>query len=192
MDLDQRPRANDRLLLRFRVDDTGIGIPGETLELIFDAFTQADGSTTRKFGGTGLGLAICKRRVTMMGGTIEVRSEFGRGTSFAFSVLAARSEGTESEKLAEVFEGRMRVRVLIVDDHATSRGVLERMLGRWGMTPTAVDTLRAGFEAITGSQAEAKPFELVIIDATQLEIDGGATVARLEAGLQEGTPIIMM
>src|SRR6202040_282481 len=127
-------------ILHFTVSDTGIGIPLEKQKVVFEPFTQADSSTTRKYGGTGLGLTISSRLVAMMGGKMWVESQPGSGTHFHFTaeleVADAQAVKVGTIAPAEILRG---VRVLVVDDNRTNRGILEGMLKRWEMKPTSVE-----------------------------------------------------
>ena len=129
----------DGVHLKFSVSDTGIGIPVDKQQDIFEAFSQADGSMTRRYGGTGLGLTICTRLVTMMGGAIWVESQLDQGSTFHFTLRLAvqdspslRSDPLQPEQLRDLH-------ALIVDDNFTNRSVLNGMLTRWGMKPTEVE-----------------------------------------------------
>ncbi|MGB8167713.1 MAG: PAS domain S-box protein [Chthoniobacteraceae bacterium] len=149
--------------LRFRVTDTGIGIPAEVQGSLFQAFVQADGSTTRKFGGTGLGLAICKQLVQQMGGEIGVESEVGKGSTFWFTAQLAKQTGKAALRTprAEL----KHKRVLIVDDNATSRQILNHLTNAWGMANQQAAT---AFEAMTilgRAAARGQPFDAVVLDA---------------------------
>ncbi|HKX46311.1 MAG TPA: ATP-binding protein, partial [Planctomycetota bacterium] len=128
--------TDERVTLAFSVRDTGVGIPADRLEAIFESFTQADGATTRKHGGTGLGLTISRRLVGMMGGELGVQSQLGCGSTFGFRIELARGErpaeageGPSATALHATLQGR---RVLVVDDNATNRRVLQARLGGWG------------------------------------------------------------
>jgi signal transduction histidine kinase/DNA-binding response OmpR family regulator len=162
-------KVGERIHLRFKVHDTGIGIPAENHALIFEAFAQADGSTTRKFGGTGLGLTISARLVRLMEGEIQVQSEPGHGSCFQFTICF--SLAGVAEPLDTPDQSIQGVRVLIVDDNATSRHVLADLLTRWNMKP---ESLENGWEALAVLRREAKssPFALVLADAHMPGMDG--------------------
>ncbi len=177
--------------LHFSVSDTGIGIPKEKQEKIFEAFTQADGSTTRKYGGTGLGLTISKRLVELMGGHLRVESEPGKGSTFHFTVRCGISQQAAPRVQAVAPVELAGVRVLIVDDNATNRRILEEVLQRWQMKPTAVDSGWLAFKALEGAQARGEPFNLVLLDCQMPEMDG-FTVARCIRDSQSLTQPVMI
>jgi len=174
-----QPRP-DEVVLHFAVSDTGIGIPVEKRGLIFEAFTQADGSTTRRFGGTGLGLAISAQLVTMMGGKIWVESEVGKGSTFHFTVRFGTSSQSSRASLPLV-AGKLRgLPVLVVDDNPVNRRVLEEILRRWEMDPSVV---ASGPEALAKMQTAAeagRPFALILVDAQMPLMDGFDVAARLK------------
>jgi CheY-like chemotaxis protein len=154
--------------LRFSVRDTGIGIAPEKRQAIFGAFTQADSSTTRRYGGTGLGLTISMHLVQMMGGIIWVESQPGRGSTFYFTVQAGRGGNTPGAVPTDrkLLKG---VPALIVDDNQTNRRILFENLSRWGMRPVEAES---GSAAIRLLDSEAASFPLVLTDVHMPEMDG--------------------
>ncbi len=158
--------------IHFTVTDTGIGIPANKLESIFDSFEQADMSTTRQFGGTGLGLAISSRLVELMGGRIWAESEPGRGSGFHFTVKfsLAAERPSEAQPPQTVFPHD--VRALIVDDNATNRLILNEMLSNWGMQATSVATVAEGLAALRAAYDARQPIHLVITDCHMPGEDG--------------------
>ncbi len=173
VDVDPRDvGVGDTACVHFAVEDTGIGIPKDKLDLVFESFSQADASTTREFGGTGLGLTICRRLVEMMGGEMGVESELGVGSTFRFTVEAevAPSERRvflRSEQPA--LEGR---RVLIVDDNDVNREILGRLSARWRMRPDAVRSGPAALDAFARAAEEGHPYDLVLLDMQMPGMDG--------------------
>ncbi len=180
-------------LIRFTVADTGIGIQQNKLGYIFEPFSQADASTTRKYGGTGLGLTICARLVSVMGGTIAVRSEVGHGSSFSFTVFLRDGEGTSlaAEVLAPP-EALRDLKVLIVDDNLTNRRILDRMLGRWGMRPTTADGSEEAMTLLLRAQHAGDRYRLVLTDMNMPDTDGFGLVENIRANLELTPPTIMM
>jgi two-component system sensor histidine kinase/response regulator len=157
--------------IRFSVTDTGIGIPKDRLDGIFESFTQADGSTTRKFGGTGLGLAISKQLVEMMGGRIGAKSEEGKGSEFWFTaVFEKQTEGREIKFVApDDIKGK---RVLTVDDNATNRYVLREQLKSWGYRFGEVSSGMRALKELRLAVDSKDPYEIAILDMEMPEIDG--------------------
>ena len=121
-------QATEKVCLRFSVTDTGIGIPPEKQKAIFDAFSQSDGSTTRKYGGTGLGLSISSQLVELMEGRVNVESEVGRGSTFSFTARFGLQNGTAAEPSQARLQDIRNLRVLAVDDNPTNRRILEDTL----------------------------------------------------------------
>ena len=180
------------VVLGFLVADTGIGIPRDKQELIFEAFAQADGSTTREYGGTGLGLSISAQLVGLMGGRIAVESEPGRGSRFRFSVRfgKAPARARAADRLPAQLRG---LRVLVVDDNATNRRILEEVLTQWRMRPTAVASARAALEAMEAAAAGgAGPIPLVLLDASMPEMDGFDLAAKIQQSPRLAGASIMM
>ena len=171
----------------FVVKDTGIGIPSDRQDQLFDPFTQVDASTTRKYGGTGLGLTICKRLVELMGGRIWVESLLGEGSSFHFTLVAAATASPRRimvERAQPQLEGKT---ILIVDDNEVNRQILTKQLESWGLVPIASAD---GTQALT--QLVASPaIALVILDMQMPEMDG-LTLGRKIRESEQGLPMIML
>ena len=180
------------VVVHIAVADTGVGIPADKIQMVFGAFTQADGSLTRPFEGAGLGLAICSELLRMMGGSIWVDSGPGRGSTFHVTVrlgLAARASSPPDE----VADNFLRdVAILVVDDHAASREILADMLRHRGLVPTIVEGAEAALAAIRQAQNSASPFRLALFDARMPGGDGLglAEQARRIPGFR--APILMM
>jgi CheY-like chemotaxis protein len=175
--LDPQERHTGRVALRFAIRDTGIGIPPEKQEQIFHAFTQADSSTTRRYGGTGLGLAIALRLVELMGGRLWVESEVGRGSTFHFTALFDLPPSAEVRAVIETPQALEGLRVLVVDDNATNRRILEEMLASWQMTPVVVSDAATAMSKLQGRSVTDLPYHLVISDCQMPDVDG-FTLAR--------------
>jgi CheY-like chemotaxis protein/HPt (histidine-containing phosphotransfer) domain-containing protein len=164
-------RDDGVVTVRFSVRDTGIGIPVEAQAKIFDSFTQADGSTTRKFGGTGLGLTISRQLVEMMGGTIRVESEPGKGADFIF-VIRLR-EAAKSALLPPAPRPDLKgLKVLVVDDNRTNREILEKQLYAWGMRSRGTGGGDEALAILRASASGGAPFDLAILDYHMPDIDG--------------------
>ncbi len=158
-------------LFRFSVNDTGIGIPDDKLDILFEKFTQADTSTTRKYGGTGLGLAISKELAELMGGRIGATSKPGKGSAFWFTARFEKQSDREQVELP-LHEDLRNVRVLIVDDNATNREILMTRLDFWGMRPSQAENGPSALEALHRAAAEDDPFRLAVIDMHMPGMDG--------------------
>ncbi|PYN40663.1 MAG: hypothetical protein DMD95_21215, partial [Candidatus Rokuibacteriota bacterium] len=169
----------DTATLRVAVQDTGIGIAADKRGLIFDAFAQADASTTRRFGGTGLGLAISRRLVERMGGRIWLDSELGSGSTFHFTVLLERARAPVPKQVAAPSHALHGLPVLAADDNATNRRLLEAMLTAWGVAPTIVADGRSALAALEQARAAGRTFHLVLLDARMPDVDGFAVAERI-------------
>ena len=166
-----------RAQLRFHVRDTGIGIDPELQENLFDPFTQADDSMTRKFGGTGLGLAICKQLCELMGGHIWLESRLGQGTSFYFDAVFRLHLDSDIQPLP--LDRLAGVRVLVVDDNETARMVFSEILLHFGMRPETAERGEQALEMLRRAQAENDPFRVVLLDWMMPGIDGIETARRI-------------
>jgi PAS domain S-box-containing protein len=173
------PLVATEVELRFSVRDTGIGIPPEKQERIFRAFEQEDTSTTRRYGGTGLGLTIAARLVALMGGSIRVQSEPGRGSTFTCTARFGRHPHPAEQAPAWEPALLQGLRVLVVDDNATNRHILEEWLTGWGMEPVAVGDGLAALGALWDAVSAGRPYALVLLDARMPDTDGLALAARI-------------
>jgi PAS domain S-box-containing protein len=183
----------DRVTLRFAVKDTGIGIPAEQQHEIFGAFTQADASTTRRYGGTGLGLAIVRHLVELMQGRIWVESEVGRGSTFHFTTLFDRPFKAQTARTSRPSRALDGLRVLVVDDNATNRRILDEMLASWHMKPTAVADAATALAELRRALAHKQRFDAVISDGQMPNVDGFSLARSIKRDRRlQRTPIIML
>ena len=187
------PVQEGEVSLRFTVTDTGIGIPLDKQAKIFRAFEQEDTSTTRKYGGTGLGLTIAARLVGLLGGAIRVESEPGRGSTFGFTARFRRRTDSGGE-LASVPAFPLRgLPVLIVDDNATNRRILEGWLRGHEMEPSSAGDGVTAMDAIWNGVAQGRPYPLVLLDGRMPDIDGVALAAKIRQRKElSATRIIVM
>jgi signal transduction histidine kinase/CheY-like chemotaxis protein len=190
--VEEQPADTDFSVIHFAVKDTGVGIPADQQRKIFEAFSQADGSMARKHGGTGLGLTICSRLVELMGGRIWVESETGQGSTFHFTLrLAVQSH--PNARPAPLAPERLRdLSVLVVDDNSTNRRVLQGMLSRWGMRPTAAEGGRSALQALELAKNIGHPFPLVLLDGHMPEMDGFALAEEIHKNPALAGATIMM
>jgi signal transduction histidine kinase/DNA-binding response OmpR family regulator len=180
-----RARPGEGNRVRFEVQDTGIGVSKESAPRLFDAFIQADGSMTRRYGGTGLGLTICRQLVMLMGGEIGVTGEPGVGSTFWFTLPLREVVGVPPSKL----DGpKFTPRTLIVDDNETNRVVLEELIVRWGMQSLSVDNAEAALFEVERAESEKQPFGLVLSDLNMPDIDGASLAQALASGVGADGP----
>ena len=170
VDVQVQEKTDQDVLLHFAVRDTGIGIPPEKQQAIFEAFSQADNSTTRKYGGTGLGLAITTQLVSLMGGRLWVESVEGQGSVFHFT--ARLGIGTPAAPRPAATVGIQGLPVLVVDDNATNRRILEEVLTNWRMEPTVVAGGAEALAEMARARYAGRPYALVLLDAMMPDMDG--------------------
>jgi two-component system sensor histidine kinase/response regulator len=202
-EVELRIRTKDQsaksVTLLFHVRDTGIGIPSERHQKIFEAFTQADGGTTREHGGTGLGLSISGHFAEMMGGSIRLMSEVGLGSTFTFEASFAIADGEVVQNHSEGFvneetlEFLKHLRILVVDDNRSNQSALEAMLGGWGCSTIA---LASGgpqaLEYLATARAEANPYDLCLIDVQMPGMDGNDVASAIRNNPIYGEPRIVI
>ena len=190
VDIDVQQMSDDDVTLVVKVKDTGIGIPEDVCDKIFNEFEQADTSTTRRYGGTGLGLAISSRLVKLMGGRIKVSSKKGHGSEFEFTVKYHTSDAKAVEKIPVIVGG---TRVLIVDDNATNRLIMQEMLNNWGMIPVQVEGADEAYASLERAATDGDPFQMILSDVHMPEVDGYSMAARIrETPTIADVPIIML
>jgi PAS domain S-box-containing protein len=182
---------NGHATLHFRVRDTGIGIPAEKQTSIFEAFSQGDTSSTRRYGGTGLGLTISRRLVKMMGGDIWVESEFGHGSVFHFTARFGLSQ-SRSEAPSPLAEDLQGMKALLVDDNATNLQILQTMLSRWGMRVSVAASGKAALQLMAETRDAGEAFALVLTDSHMPEMDGFALVERIRNLQDQPKATLMM
>jgi PAS domain S-box-containing protein len=192
LDIEEESSSDDQTCLHFCVRDTGIGVPVDKQQAIFDAFSQVDASTTRRFGGTGLGLAIASRLVSLMDGRLWVESEVGRGSKFHFAVpfLKPQSLPAASASTSDSLAG---LRVLIVDDNHTNQTILREILTSWKMRPTTVSDGESALAEIRRAQEAGAPYLVVLSDVHMPGMDGFQLTERIKASPNlNGTVILML
>jgi signal transduction histidine kinase/DNA-binding response OmpR family regulator len=190
-------RRNGSASIRVAISDTGIGIPADKVSLLFQKFTQADTSTTRRYGGTGLGLAISKSLIELMGGSIGLESREGEGSTFWFLLDLPVEEqpnsttaGPSTEEIArETLRG---LRVLIVDDNDVNRKIIHEQVSGWGMRNGSYASGEQALEAVREAQAQRDPFDFVIADYHMPGMDGSALCTLIQDGPVEPKPVFVM
>ncbi|MEW6520510.1 MAG: response regulator [Thermodesulfobacteriota bacterium] len=178
--------------LRFEVRDTGIGISPAIQERIFQAFSQADSSTTRKYGGTGLGLSISRKLVNMMGGDIGVESEPGQGSAFWFTITFSRQQPETRGDDEQRMQGLQGLRALIVDDNAVNRAILKNQVRSWGMTGDTVENGLQALEKLEEATGGGKPYDVVLLDWHMPEMDGIELTRRIRRQYGRNDLLVVM
>ena len=180
-------QLDGQVALRFSVSDTGIGMNQELLKRLFESFSQADGSVTRKYGGTGLGLSITKQLVELMGGSIHVSSTPGVGSRFSFTIKLGMGSD-DDVALASPAALLHQVRVMVVDDSATARDALVEMLGSFGVTAHAASSGEQSLTMLTKAEEAGEPYQVLLMDYMMPGWDGVETIRRLHADPRLSAP----
>lgn len=178
---------NDQFMIS--VSDSGIGIPADIQDHIFKEFTQADGSTTRRFGGTGLGLSISNKLVTLMGGELTLQSEHGDGSTFSFTGNLTCVETVSDKSIPKQIEN---VKALVVDDNDTNSAILVHQLEQWGITAISVDSGRAALDLLQKTTQENEPFDIAILDLHMPEMDGLELASLIQSNVSYTALKLMM
>jgi two-component system sensor histidine kinase/response regulator len=184
--------TDEDALLRFEVKDTGVGIPGEAQARLFQPFSQADGSTTRKYGGTGLGLAISKQLVELMHGQVGIKSTPGEGSVFWFTArLARQPEGAQSPSI--IRGDLVDLHVLIVDDNETNRQILQHQTRGWKMRSNAVASAAEALDELRSAQAAGDPYQVVLLDCDMPGTDGLSLARSIRAETElADVPLVLL
>jgi len=190
--VEKDPESHEPGMLRFMIADTGIGIPQDKLGLVFDSFTQADSSTTRKYGGTGLGLSISKRLVNLMGGWIWADSVPGKGSTFYFT--ARFGIQPSPLRIASPVEINLHgVKTLVADDNATNRLILKEALSSWGAMVTEVPGGEETLAELQRAYAAAEPYQLLLLDCRMPDINGFQVLEKInETSGMAGMTVVML
>jgi two-component system sensor histidine kinase/response regulator len=184
--------SGDEVRLHISVSDTGIGIPLEKQQIIFESFAQVDGSTTRRFGGTGLGLTISRQLVGLMGGRMWVESEVGKGSTFHFTCNFQPGTAPESRDERIAAQALPGLNVLVVDNNAVNRSIFAEMLTNWRMIPTLADSGAIGLELLEAAQRAGQAFPIVLLDALMPVVDGFQVLQRIRSNPGLAGPVIML
>jgi two-component system sensor kinase len=185
-------QTEEDVYLHFSVSDTGIGIPADKQPIIFNAFEQADGSTTREYGGTGLGLSIVTRLVELMDGRVWVESEVGQGSTFHFTARFGLP-GVEAPGWVPALPVNLHdLPVLVVDENANTRRILVEMLQHWEMRPVATSNAQVALTALKQAAGSGDPFRLVLLDALMADGNGYEVAARIKASPESAEATIML
>ncbi|KPA17189.1 multi-sensor hybrid histidine kinase [Candidatus Magnetomorum sp. HK-1] len=189
--LEEKLVKDDQVCLKFSVQDTGIGITKEQQEKLFQPFTQADGSTTRKYGGSGLGLSICKNLVEMMGGSISVESEPGKGSTFSFTVIVGMKTDLLNNDL--IFsDAIIKMRVLIVDDNDPSRIILSQILESFSFNVVQASSGEEAIQILKSINKDDTPIKFILMDWKMPKMDGIETSIKIKNLKLSYDPTIIM
>jgi signal transduction histidine kinase/CheY-like chemotaxis protein len=184
--------GDDSVILHFAAADTGIGIPPERRQVIFEAFAQADNTTGRLYGGTGLGLTISSRLVAMMGGRMWVESEVNRGSTFHFTLKSSLGKKRSTSSIALEPAVLRNLPALVVDDNATNRLILDELLSHWGMKPTLAESGQRGIALLEQASTAGIAFPLILLDCHMPDMDGFTFAERVKSDPRFQGAIIMM
>ncbi|NQT16066.1 MAG: response regulator, partial [Planctomycetes bacterium] len=190
--VEKENKRDEEVVLRFAVTDTGVGISPELHKCIFEAFAQADGTTTREYGGTGLGLAISARLVGLMGGRLWLESDPSKGSAFHFTVALETSRVKKRDSSPEELQDLAGLRVLVVDDNRTNRRILEEQLKEWQVQPTMADSADAAIRVMDERHLAGQPFGLVLTDCHMPKTDGFALVEQIKQRAELSAATIIM
>lgn len=191
LEVEPDPGSDAPGALRFRVSDTGIGIPADKLGTIFESFTQVDASTTRQYGGTGLGLAITQQPIELMNGRIWVESEIGKGSTFSFTAQIEVADHPRRREFSPALTLH-GLKTLVVDDNADNRLILKELLTEWGASVTAVDTGYQGLAELTRHYEDGEPYQLLLLDSRMPGMDGFQVVEHIQNDVAKVGMAIMM
>jgi signal transduction histidine kinase/DNA-binding response OmpR family regulator len=188
----RKTHTDQEFEIQFNVTDTGIGVPPEKHSVIFEAFAQADGGTTRKYGGTGLGLAISAQLAGLMGGRIWVESETGQGSTFSFTASFGVAEAPHTNSITRLNDELLHLPVLIVDDNATNRRILVEMTHGWGMQPSTAEGGSDALALLNMARHDGTAFRLALIDGHMPGMDGFELAERIKLDPKLAGATIMM
>ena len=187
----QQESTGERVTLRFDVADTGIGIPKDKQDAIFQEFVQADASTTRRYGGTGLGLAIASRLIRVMGGEISLTSEVGQGSTFSFTIPFSPGDAAGAEPASHM-SALTGLRTLVVDDSATNRRVLTEMVRTWGLRAQTAPGVASALDELRRAAKQGDPIRLVLSDVQMPDADGYELAVALKQDSTLGDPTTIL
>lgn len=190
--VEELEKTKESVLLHFKVRDTGVGISPRKQKKIFDAFSQADSSITRRYGGTGLGLTICKRIIEMMGGRIWVESVPRKGSTFHFTVRFNLPKKGRKPLFPESVENLDGLRVLVVDDNQTNRKIISEMLTSWRMKPIEADSPTKALRLLNVASQGGRPFDLVIMDMHMPQMDGFTLAQKIKKKISPPPVMIIL